>query len=337
MSVSNPFFTCSTLPYQAPRFDLINDDHYRPAFGEAIRQKRADIAAIVAQTAAANFTNTVLALEKSGAMLSRVSQVFFAMTSAHTNDELQTLDEAFSMALADLANDIWLNEALFARVETVWQEREALDAESRRLVEEMHQHFILAGARLNEVQKSELKALNTEAAALTSQFNQRLLAADKAGGLWVADQRQLAGLSDDEKATAAQAAREKGTTTGWLIPLLNTTQQPALAALSDRQTREALFKAGWLRTQKGDENDTRELVCRLATLRARQAQLLGFDTYASWSIASQMAKTPDAALAFMRGIVPAARARAIREQADIQHLIDQQQGYGSGLGLGVLR
>ena len=326
MSVSNPFFTCSTLPYQAPRFDLINDGHYRPAFGEAIRQKRADIAAIVAQTAAANFTNTVLALEKSGAMLSRVSQVFFAMTSAHTNDELQTLDEAFSMALADLANDIWLNEALFARVETVWQEREALDAESRRLVEEMHQHFILAGARLNEAQKSELKALNTEAAALTSQFNQRLLAADKAGGLWIADQRQLAGLSDDEKATAAQAAREKGTATGWLIPLLNTTQQPALAALSDRQTREALFKAGWLRTQKSDENDTRELVCRLATLRARQAQLLGFDTYASWSIASQMAKTPDAALAFMRGIVPAARARAIREQADIQHLIDQQQG-----------
>lgn len=326
MSVSNPFFTCSTLPYQAPRFDLINDGHYRPAFGEAIRQKRADIAAIVAQTAAANFANTVLALEKSGAMLSRVSQVFFAMTSAHTNDELQTLDEAFSMALADLANDIWLNEALFARVETVWQEREALDAESRRLVEEMYQHFILAGARLNEAQKSELKALNTEAAALTSQFNQRLLAADKAGGLWVADQRQLAGLNDDEKATAAQAAREKGTTTGWLIPLLNTTQQPALAALSDRQTREALFKAGWLRTQKGDENDTRELVCRLATLRARQAQLLGFDTYASWSIASQMAKTPDAALAFMRGIVPAARARAIREQADIQHLIDQQQG-----------
>ncbi len=326
MSVNNPFFEISLLPYQAPRFDEINDSHYRPAFDEALRQKRADVDAIVAQTAAPNFDNTVLALEKSGAMLSRVSSVFFAMTSAHTNDYLQALDEAFSTELAGLANDIWLNDALFSRVEAVWQDRDALDAESRRLVEETWQHFVLAGARLSDEQKAELKALNTEAAALTSQFNQRLLAADKAGGLVVDDVRQLDGLSDDEIDAAARAAEEKGLEGRWLIPLLNTTQQPALASLRNRQTREALFSAAWLRTQKGDGNDTRQLILRLTALRARQAQLLGFDNYASWSMADQMAKTPDAALSFMRGIVPAARNRAAREQADIQKMIDGEQG-----------
>ncbi|RAU37745.1 peptidyl-dipeptidase Dcp [Enterobacter sp. RIT418] len=326
MSVNNPFFEISLLPYQAPRFDEINDSHYRPAFDEALRQKRADVDAIVAQTAAPTFDNTVLALEKSGAMLSRVSSVFFAMTSAHTNDYLQELDEAFSTELAGLANDIWLNAALFSRVEAVWQDRDALDDESRRLVEETWQRFVLAGARLNDDQKAELKALNTEAAALTSQFNQRLLAADKAGGLVVDDVTLLDGLSDDDIDAAARAAEEKGLQGRWLIPLLNTTQQPALASMRNRQTREALFNAAWLRTQKGDNNDTRQLILRLTALRARQAQLLGFDNYASWSMADQMAKTPDAALSFMRGIVPAARARAEREQADIQKVIDGEQG-----------
>ncbi|EKS7193402.1 peptidyl-dipeptidase Dcp [Enterobacter ludwigii] len=325
MSATNPFFESSLLPYQAPRFDEINDGHYRPAFDEAIRQKRAEIDAIVAQTAAPDFNNTVLALEKSGAMLSRVSSVFFAMTSAHTNDDLQALEEQISTELAALANDIWLNDTLFSRVESVWQDCAALDAESRRLAEETYQHFVLAGARLNDAEKAELKALNTEAATLTSQFNQRLLAATKAGGLVVDYAHQLDGLSPDEIATAAHAAAEKGLNERWLIPLLNTTQQPALSALRDRQTRENLFNAGWTRTQKGDENDTRTLILRLTALRARQAKLLGFEDYASWSIADQMAKTPAAALAFMRGIVPAARTRATLEQADIQKVIDDEQ------------
>ena len=326
MSATNPFFESSLLPYQAPRFDEINDGHYRPAFDEAIRQKRAEIDAIVAQTAAPDFNNTVLALEKSGAMLSRVSSVFFAMTSAHTNDDLQALEEQISTELAALTNDIWLNDTLFSRVESVWQDCAALDAESRRLAEETYQHFVLAGARLNDAEKAELKALNTEAATLTSQFNQRLLAATKAGGLVVDYAHQLDGLSPDEIATAAHAAAEKGLNDRWLIPLLNTTQQPALSALRDRQTRENLFNAGWTRTQKGDENDTRALILRLTALRARQAKLLGFEDYASWSIADQMAKTPAAALAFMRGIVPAARTRATLEQADIQNVIDDEQG-----------
>ncbi len=328
MSGTNPFTASSLLPYQAPHFDLIDDSHYRPAFDDAIRQKREEIAAIAGSAAAPDFNNTVLALENSGGLLSRVSNVFFAMTSAHTNDYLQQLEETIATELAALSNDIWLNDALFARVDAVYHARQTMapDAESLRLIEELHQRFILAGARLGEAQKQALKAINTESATLTSQFNQRLLAADKAGGLVVDYPHQLDGMSQAEQAAAAQAAAEKGLSDRWLIPLLNTTQQPALQQLRDRQTRENLFNAGWLRTQKNDANDTRELVRRLVALRARQAELLGFDSYASWKIADQMAKTPDAALAFMRGIVPAARGRALQEQADIQKVIDDEQG-----------
>ncbi|WP_088237489.1 peptidyl-dipeptidase Dcp [Kosakonia oryzendophytica] len=328
MSVTNPFFAASPLPYQAPQFDMIQQEHYRPAFDQGLQQKRSEIAAIAGNPAAADFDNTVLALERSGQLLNQVTSVFFAMTSAHTNAFLQQLDEAFSAELAELANDIYLDDALFARVETVWQQRDALalDAESLRLVETTYQRFVLAGATLSADDKATLKALNTESATLTSQFNQRLLAADKAGGLVVDDVRQLEGLSEEAIAASAEAASAKGLENRWLLALLNTTQQPALAALRDRQTRENLFMAGWLRTEHGDANDTRALVLRLVQLRAQQAALLGFADFASWKIADQMAGTPQAALTFMRNIAPAARARAERELADIQQVIDAQQG-----------
>ncbi|VEB83179.1 dipeptidyl carboxypeptidase II [Citrobacter koseri] len=328
MSLTNPFFSQSVLPYQAPRFDLIEDRHYRPAFDEGMRQKRAEIDAIVQNPQAPDFENTYLALEQSGALLTRVTSVFFAMTAAHTNDELQRLDEAFSAELAALANDIYLNSTLFARVDAVWRQREtlALDAESLRLVEIIHQRFVLSGAQLGDDDKAQLRSLNTESATLTSQFNQRLLAANKSGGMVVDYRHQLDGLSQEEVALAADAAREKGLADRWLIPLLNTTQQPTLAVLRDRQTRENLFNAAWTRAEKNDANDTRAIVQRLVDIRTRQATLLGFASYAAWKTADQMAKTPDAALAFMRAIVPAARQRALDEQAEIQKVIDDEQG-----------
>lgn len=328
MSLTNPFLHHSTLPYQAPQFDQIEDCHYRPAFDEGVKQKRAEIAAIVQNQQAPDFTNTLLALEQSGALLTRVTSVFFAMTAAHTNDELQRLDEAFSAELAALANDIYLNDALFARIDAVWQQRSSLEleGESLRLLEVVHQRFVLAGARLNDADKARLKALNTESATLTSQFNQRLLAANKAGALIVNDVRQLDGLSAEEIAVAALAASDKGLEGRWVIPLLNTTQQPALAALRDRQTRENLFTQAWTRAEKNDANDTRAIIKRLVEIRKEQATLLGFANFAAWKIADQMAKTPEAALSFMRAIVPAARQRALNEQAEIQKAINQQQG-----------
>ncbi len=328
MTTMNPFLVQSTLPYLAPHFDQIANHHYRPAFDEGIQQKRAEIAAIALNPQTPDFKNTILALEQSGELLTRVTSVFFAMTAAHTNDELQRLDEQFSAELAELANDIYLNGELFARVDAVWQRRESLglDSESIRLVEVIHQRFVLAGAKLEQADKAKLKVLNTEAATLTSQFNQRLLAANKSGGLVVNDIAQLAGMSEQEIALAAEAAREKGLDNNWLIPLLNTTQQPVLAELRDRATREKLFTAGWTRAEKNDANDTRAIIQRLVEIRVQQAKLLGFPHYAAWKIADQMAKTPEAALNFMREIVPAARQRASDELASIQAVIDKQQG-----------
>lgn len=328
MTDNNPFLHVSLLPYQAPHFDLIEDSHYRPAFDEGVRRQREEIAAIINNPAPADFDNTLVALEQSGQLLGRVTRVFFAMAGANTNPLIQQLDEQFSAELAELGNDIWLNDALYQRVKQVWQQRDALslDPESRRLLEVSWQRFQLAGAALAQEQKTVLKALNTEEASLQSQFQQRLLAAVKSGGLVVDYQHQLDGLSADEITAAADAARDKGLHDRWLLALTNTTQQPALQALADRQTRRNLFAAGWTRNQKGDANDTRELVLRLAEIRARKAALLGVADYASWSMADQMAKTPSEALAFMRRIAPAARRRAEQELADIQQVIDEEGG-----------
>ncbi|WP_049052890.1 peptidyl-dipeptidase Dcp [Klebsiella aerogenes] len=328
MTDNNPFLHVSLLPYQAPHFDLIEDSHYRPAFDEGVRRQREEIAAIINNPAPADFDNTLVALEQSGQLLGRVTRVFFAMAGANTNPLIQQLDEQFSAELAELGNDIWLNDALYQRVKQVWQQRDALslDPESRRLLEVSWQRFQLAGAALAQEQKTALKALNTEEALLQSQFQQRLLAAVKSGGLVVDYLHQLDGLAADEIAAAADAARDKGLRDRWLLALTNTTQQPALQALADRQTRHNLFAAGWTRNQKGDANDTRELVLRLAEIRARKAELLGVADYASWSMADQMAKTPSEALAFMRRIAPAARRRAEQELADIQQVIDEEGG-----------
>ncbi|MDU5036057.1 MAG: M3 family metallopeptidase [Klebsiella pneumoniae] len=328
MSERNPFFSVSTLPYQAPPFDVIDDSHYRPAFDEGVRQQRAEIRAIIDNPQPASFANTLEALEQSGQLLARVTRVFFAMAGAHTNPYIQSLDEQFSAELAELGNDIWLNAALFQRVNSVYEQRDALalDSESYRLLTLTWQRFVHAGATLAPEQQAALRTLNTEAATLQSQFQQRLLGAAKSGGLVVDYRHQLAGLSDEEIAAAADAARERGLSDRWLLTLTNTTQQPQLLALRDRQTRENLFAAGWTRNQQGDEHDTRALVLRLAAIRAQQAELLGAADYASWALTDQMAASPAEALGFMRRIAPAARARAERELADIQQVIDNEGG-----------
>lgn len=320
----NPFFSVSTLPYQAPPFDQIEEQDFLPALQAGIEEKRQEVEAIALSSEAPTFLNTFEALEKSGQLLNRVNLVFSAMTSAHTSPYLQQVDEEIAPQLTALNDDIMLNRPLFSRLDAVWLQRAKLDAESRRLVEVIWQRFQLAGANLPEAQKQQLKALNQEAARLSTRFTNKLLAATKAGGLVVSDLQQLAGLSPADLAVAQAEAQARGMEKSWLLVLQNTTQQPALQSLADRATREALFKAGVTRTEKGDENDTRELILRLAQVRAEQARLLGFTSYAEWKLQDQMAKTPDAALAFMRNIVPAARARAEREAAAIQQTIDKQ-------------
>lgn len=325
---ANPFSQPSTLPYQAPPFDRISDADYRPALEQAMAEKRAEVQQIAENPDAPSFENTYEALEKCGLMLRRVENVFGAMTSANTNATLQALDEEMSPRLAALNDEIRLNSKLFARLNSIYQQRESLElpAEALRLVEVVWQTFQLAGASLSDDQKTALKALNQQSATLSTQFTNRLLAGTKAGGLSLSSADSLAGLSEAELSVAAQAAADRGLQGQWWLALQNTTQQPVLQDLSDRQTRENLFDLAWRRTEKVDANDTREPIVKLAAVRAQQAQLLGFSSFAEWKLQDQMAKTPDAALAFMRAIVPAATARAKREAADIQALIDQQQG-----------
>ncbi|CCP03196.1 dipeptidyl carboxypeptidase II [Erwinia amylovora Ea644] len=324
----NPFSQASSLPFQAPPFDKIKNADYRPALVAGIADKRAEIERIANNPAPPDFANTYQALEQSGQKLQRVSNVFSAMTASNTSDELQALDEEMSPILAALDDDKMLNGKLFARLDAVYQQRQQLklDAESLRLVEVTWQAFGLAGARLNDADKKQLKALNQESATLSTRFSNRLLAATKAGGALFNNPQQLAGLSQEELAAAADAAQARGLKNQWLLTLQNTTQQPDLQALSDRAARKKLYDASWTRAEKSDGNDTRKVILRLAQVRSQQAKLLGFDSYAAWKLQDQMAKTPQAALEFMRKIVPAATARAQREGADIQAVIDRQKG-----------
>ena len=323
---TNPFFTASPLPYQTPPFDQIQEEDFLPALEAGIAEKRREISAIADNPDAPTFANTFEALERSGALLTRVNSVFGAMTAANTSERLQEIDELITPQLTALYDEISLNSRLFARLDTVYQHRgtHCPDAESMRLAEVLWQQFQLSGASLSDADKTQLRACNQELASLSTRFGNKLLAATKAGAYVVSDAAALAGLSEEEQAQAKAAAEARGLHDQWLLPLQNTTQQPALQTLEVRATREALFQQALTRSEQGDDNDTRAIVLRMAQLRAERATLLGFNTHAEWSTQDQMAKTPEAAFAFMRNIVPAARARAEREAADIQQVIEQE-------------
>jgi peptidyl-dipeptidase Dcp len=324
---ANPFYAASTLPFHAPPFDRIHDADYQPAIEAGIAEQMKEIDAIANNPAAPTFDNTIVALERSGQLLTRVTQVFDGITQANTDDALQKVQEIEAPKRAALQDAIYLNSKLFARVGKLYAERETLglDAEGLRLLEYDYQQFVKAGARLTDAQKAKLKELNQEEATLTTVFTNKLLAATKAGAYATTDKAKLAGLSDAQIAAASVAAKGRGQS-GYVVPLQNTTQQPLLAELSDRATRATIFEHSWTRAEHGDANDTRATVARIAQVRAQKAGLLGFPNYAAWALQDQMAKTPEAALAFMGKIVPASIAKARSEAAEIQSVIDAQHG-----------
>ena len=328
LSASNPFYAPSTLPFSVPAFDKIKDSDFKPAMEAGMQQQLAEVQKIADNTAAPDFDNTVLALEKSGQLLSRANHVFNLLTGANTNPVLQALQEELAPKLAATNDAIYLNTKLFQRIAALYAKRDSLslDAESKRLLEYYHQKFELAGANLSEQDKSKLKELNKEEATLGAQFTNKLLAAAKAGSLVVSDKAALAGLPQntiDAAAEQASAAKQSGK---WLLSLQNTTQQPALQSLSNRTTRQQLFEASWNRAEKGDSNDTRQLISRIAEIRATQAKLLGFPNYAAWKLGDQMAQTPAAVTQFLDQLVPAATAKAKQEAAEIQAVIDKEKG-----------
>ena len=321
----NPFYAPSKLPFQAPPFDKIKDSDYQPAIEAGMAEQIREVEAIADNPAPPTFENTLVALEKTGVLLNRVMGVFNGVTGANTNPELQKVQTIEAPKLAAHQDAIFLNARLFARIKTVYDERASLklDPESERLIEWDYKQFVHNGAALSDADKAQLKKLNEEESTLSNDFILKLLAATKAAAYSTTDETSLRGLSEAQKAAAEQAAQGRKQQ-GWVLPLQNTTQQPDLAAIADRATRKALFDDSWTRAERGDANDTRGTIARLAQIRAQKAKLLGFSSYAAWNLQDQMAKTPENALKFLNAMVPAATAKAGGEAKEIQAVIDAQ-------------
>jgi len=326
--MNNPLLAPSTLPYGAPDFSVIKDADFQPAIEQGMKEHLAEIEAIANNTEAPTFENTLVAMEKSGATLDRAYKAFGVLTGANTNPELQRIDELEAPKMAGHMDAIFLNDKLFQRVKTLYNKCNelGLDAESKRLVEYYYQRFTLAGANLSEENKAIMRKLNEEEATLSSKFANKLLAAAKAGALIVDDRAKLDGLSDGEIDAAAKAAEAAGQKGKFLISLQNTTRQPYLQSLTNREIRKELFEHSWNRAVRSDSNDTRSMIVRIAEIRAQQAKLMGFENYASWKLQDQMAKTPQAVNALFEKLIPATKEKAIVEAADIQKLIDKQKG-----------
>ncbi|MEA3049370.1 MAG: peptidyl-dipeptidase Dcp, partial [Sphingomonadales bacterium] len=319
----SPFATASALPFEAPRFDLIKDSDYQPGYEQGMAIQRAEMQRIAGNPAAPTFDNTIVAMERSGRMLERVGLAFSGVVGANTNPVLDKVQEVEAPRLAAHQDAIYLNPKLFARVKTLYDQRARLrlDPEQRQLLEVYYHQFVHAGAQLSEPDKAKLRALNGQISTLETAFQQKLVAAAKAGALVVDSPAKLAGLDEGAIAAAAQAARDRKLDGKWVVPLQNTTQQPTLSSLSDRSTREALFNQSWNRAEKGDANDTRSTIEQLAQLRAQKAALLGYPNWAAYVLSDQMAVTPEAVQSFIGKLAPATAAEERREAAIIQAAI----------------
>jgi peptidyl-dipeptidase Dcp len=324
---SNPFYAASTLPFQAPPFDKIKDTDYQPAIEAGMAQQLQEMKTIADNPAPPTFENTLVAMEKTGQLFNRAMMVFSGVTGANMNPVLQKVQDIEAPKLAAHDDAIYLDSKLFQRVETIYKERNSLklDPESLRLVDFYYKKFVHAGANLSDADKTKLKKLNEEESTLSNDFITKLLAATKDAAYVTTDKAALAGMTDAQIATAAEAAKDRKKQ-GWVLPLQNTTQQPDLVSLSNRDTRKALFDDSWTRAERGGPDDTRATIARLAQVRAEKAKLLGYPNFAAWTLVDQMAKTPEAALKFMDALVPAAAAKAASEAKDIQDVIDAQKG-----------
>ena len=290
---ANPFYAPSKLPFSAPPFDRIKDEDYQPAIEAGMAQQLTEIKRIAGISAPPTFENTFVAMEKSGRLLERASDAFDGVSAANTSPILQSAKTALAAKRAAHADAIHLNPKLFERVAAIYDRRNMLklDPESLRLVEVTYDEFVHFGAKLSDADKAQLAKLNEEASTLSNEFSLKLLEATKDAAFVTPVRAALEGLSESQLSAASQAALDRKTE-GYLIPLQNTTQQPVLASVTDRSTREAIFQKSWSRAERGDANDTRTIITRLAQIRAQRAKLLGYSSHAEWQLQDQMAKTP---------------------------------------------
>src|SRR5689334_19186719 len=325
LPASNPFAKPSTLPFQTPDFSRIKDSDYLPALLAGMAQQKREVTAIANNPAPPTFDNTVVEMERSGQLLERAGLAFSAVNGANTNDTLQATDTKTAPLFAEHNDFIYLNPKLYQRFKTLHDHQAELNLnpEQAKLLDVYYKQFVHAGAELPPAKQVELKAINKRLSTLQTQFSQKLLAAAKAGALHVTDKAALAGLSEQQIASAAEAAKDRKVA-GYVLPLQNTTQQPSIDSLTSHDTRQKLLDASLNRAEHGDANDTRAVISEMAQLRAKKAALFGAPNFADYTLYDQMAKNRATAVGFLDRLAPAVSAKQRTEWADIVALAKSQ-------------
>ena len=327
----NPFAAPSTLPFELPPFDRIHDADYTPALEAGMREELREVESIAHNPRPPTFRNTIVALERSGQLLERVTTTFFNLNACNTDDQMQKIETEMAPKLTAHQDEIHLNPALFARIDALYRKRATLklDAESLQLLSRYHTRFVRAGARLAPQDQARLRAINEQLSTLTTRFRQNVLKATADGAVVVDNVAELEGLTPVQVGAAAQAAADRGLTGKWVIALQNTTQQPLLASLTNRALRERIYRASVDRGLSGD-TDNRGVITQIVRLRAERARLLGYPDHAAYVLEDESAGTPAAVADMIHQVAPAALRRAHEEGAEIQKLIDTQAAARGG-------
>ncbi len=320
--VSNPLFVKSSLQYQAPEFDKIKTEHFAPAFEKGMAEHLAEIDAIANNAEAPTFENTIEAMEKSGELLTRTINVFFNLTGTISDDAIRAIQSDVAPKLSAHQDAINLNAKLFKRIEAIHANLDQFQGEQKRLVENYYKGFVRAGAKQSEEQKDQIRAINGKLAKLTNDFSQNVLKATKDSAVLVEDKAQLAGLSESDISTLSAAAEAAGHKGKYLITLVNTTRQPIMTSLDNRELREKVWKAS---ANRGAELNA-PVIKEITNLRAQKAKLMGYDSWADYVLEENMAKTPAAVLAMLDDLAPKVADKANAEAADIQAMIKAQGG-----------
>lgn len=322
----NPLYSASDLPFEAPDFNAIRDEHFMPAFEEGMRQEQHEVDSIASNPEDPTFENTIVALEETGELLTRVRRVFYNLTSAHTNDTIQEIQSELAPKLAAHSDDIYLNPDLFERVRAVYENLENLDLdqESKQLVKETHRNFVRAGAQLNDDEQERIREINEMISSLTTQFQENLLSITHERAVFVDDREKLDGLSYDRIAAAGEAARDRGFEDLYLLSITNTTRQPVLANLNNRDVRRQVWEASAYRGIGEDGGiDNRPLILDLVRLRLEKARLLGYPNWASFVLEPNAAENPENALDMMTDLIPAVTANTKQEADQILEMMEQ--------------
>ena len=324
----NPFYTESSLYMKYPEFDKIKNKHYTPAFEKGMADHMAEMETIANHNVNPTFNNTIMAMETSGALLDRVSTVFFSLTSANTNDEMEKIRSEMAPKLSAHSDQILLNGKLFHRVKTIYEQRDqlGLDKESKRLVEKYYTDFIRSGANLSSEEKESLKKINGEMAVLQTTFSQNVLKEVNALAVVVDSKDELDGLSDAAIEAAANEAKSRELDGKYVLTLRNTSGQPPMASLTNRALRERIHKTSLSRGSRGGDFDNRDILANVIKLRAERAQLMGYDNHAAYSLENQTAQTPKAVNERLSSLAPKAVANANKEATDLQKMIDAEKG-----------